>query len=125
LKWVRQDLYILLVEFVEQAVLDAASKSSSEPASKSGLLRLAAEECLTMKRVRSRLLAREKGGSHLHAFRSKSEGCHNSARVSNSACGDDRELTASTTCGTSAIVPVSESSDDCRKEPRWPPASKP
>jgi hypothetical protein len=34
-------------------------------------------------------------------------------------------LTASTTCGTSAMVPVRESSDGCRKEPRWPPASKP
>ena len=91
LKWVRQDLYILLVEFVEQAVLNAASKSSSEPASKGSLLRLTAEERLTMKRVRSRLFAREKGGSHLHAFGSESEGSHDSARVSNSACGDDWE----------------------------------
>ena len=29
--------------------------------------------------------------SHLHAFRPQSEGSHNSARVTNSACGDDRE----------------------------------
>src|SRR5712664_821192 len=46
LKWVRQDLCIFLVEFIEQPVLDAARKSSSEPTSKSGLLRLAAEESL-------------------------------------------------------------------------------
>jgi hypothetical protein len=55
LKWVSQDLYIILVEFVEQAVLDAASESSREPASKSRLLSLTAEDRLTMKRVRSRL----------------------------------------------------------------------
>ena len=91
MQWVRQDLYILLVEFIEQAVLDAAGKSSSEPTSKSGLLGLTAEECLAMKHVRSRLLAREKGRSHLHAFGSESEGRHDSARVSNSSCGDDRE----------------------------------
>jgi hypothetical protein len=68
LKWVSQDLYILLAELVDQAVLDAASKSSSETASKSGLPSLSAEERLTMKHVRSRLLAREKGGSDLYAF---------------------------------------------------------
>jgi hypothetical protein len=44
-----------------------------------------------MKRARSRLLGRDKGGSHLHAFGSKSEGCHNSARISDSACSDDGE----------------------------------
>jgi hypothetical protein len=42
-----------------------------------------------MKRVCPRLLACEKGSSHLHAFGSESERCHNSARVSNSARGDD------------------------------------
>jgi hypothetical protein len=39
LKRVRQDLDILLVQFVVQSVLDAASKPSREPASKSCLLR--------------------------------------------------------------------------------------
>ena len=91
LKWVRQDLYVLLVEFVEQAVFDAPRKSSGEPPRESGLLSLTAEERRTMKRIRSRLLARKEGGSHLHAFSSESEGCHNSTRVSNSACGDDGE----------------------------------
>ena len=31
------------------------------------------------------------GGSHLHAFGSEREGCHNSAHVSNPACGADGE----------------------------------
>ncbi len=92
LQWVRKDLDILLVEFVKKAILDAAAKSSGESASKSGLTGLTAEECLTMKRARSRLLAREEGSSHLNAFGSKSEGCHDSAGISNSAGGDDREL---------------------------------
>jgi hypothetical protein len=48
LKWIRQDLSILLVEFIEQAVLDGAGQSSSEPTSKGCLLRLAAEESLAM-----------------------------------------------------------------------------
>jgi len=62
---------------------------------------------------------------HLHALRSQSEGCHNSARVSNSARSDDREPHGIDDLRTNAIVPVRESSDGCRKEPRWPPASKP
>jgi hypothetical protein len=92
LQGIRQNLCILLVEFVEQTVLDTASKPSSEPASKTSLLSLTAEERVTMKRIRSRLLACEKGSSHLHAVGSKSEGSHDSARVSNSTCGDNGEL---------------------------------
>ena len=92
LKRVRQDLYILLVQFVEQPVLDAASKSSREPASESSLPGLPAEERSTMKRTRSRLFAREKGGPHLHAFGSESNSCHDAARVSNSTCGHNREF---------------------------------
>src|SRR6202012_6026838 len=92
LQWIRQDLHVLAVQFVEQAIPDPASKSSSEPAGKSCLLSLATEDRLPMKRARSRLLACEKGRPHLHAFGSKSECCQDSARVSNSACGPNREL---------------------------------
>src|ERR1700761_6998423 len=92
LKWIRQDLHILLVQLVEQAILDAASKSSSEPASKSCLLSLTTEDRLPMKRARSRLLAREKGRPHLHAFGSKSKCCQDSARVPNPSRCNNGEL---------------------------------
>src|SRR5580658_4774165 len=92
LKWIRQDLYILLVEFIEQAIFDAASKSSSEPASKSSLLSSTAEERLKMKCASARFLACEKDGSHLNAYSSESKGCHDAPCVSNSARGDDGVL---------------------------------
>ena len=43
LKRIRENLNVLLVEFVEQAVFDTASEPSREPASKSGLLPCAEE----------------------------------------------------------------------------------
>jgi hypothetical protein len=92
LKGVRENSHIWLVELIEEAVLNAASKSSRESTSKSGLFRLPAENGLAVICVRSRFLACEKSSSHLDAFRSEGEGSDDSARISNTTCGDDREL---------------------------------
>ena len=120
-----QDFHARRVHRIEQLVLDAACEPSCEATSQRRLARLTAEQGLAMLRTRPGLLAGEERRPDLHAFRTEGECGDDASGVGDAARRDDGTDTRSATCGTSENVPVSESSDARRNDPRCPPASKP
>ena len=76
-------------------------------------------------RGRARLVSSQERRAHLRRDRAESERGDNPATVHDAARGDHGTFTASTTCGTSAIVPICDRTRVARNVPRCPPASLP
>ena len=112
-------------QLLHQAVVDPAREPTGEAAGEGGVPARALRNA-----ARWRGLAPE--SSHPRNAVPSCTPCAPSARAASTPrasamppAATTGTSTRSTICGTSAIVPVNESSAVRRNEPRWPPASKP